>query len=392
MAKSKKIGLDLIRVIAAFAVVVLHSGDDALVPITRNAEILRSYFVFPVPVFLALSFYLSSKSILEKEQFNLAKKLTKLLIPYFFFSAVYLFYDAIEITDLSLLPYLQRVFSPPMQDPIGILLLGGAYVHLYFFPLLIVGTIALHYMGGWLKQQNTIQILGLAGASAFAHHWLRLSGNAFTIQGPNTAFKSLLPAIVDNPLLRILLTSGALLIQCLPYMLIAFFIASKTSKLEQDVERPRDDLSSSRMQSGVKTIWSNRQKLIIGLMCLVLTILLLAFQSTLFPDNRVLRDITLAFLLLIFGLGISHKIDGETFFAKAVVAISQVSFGIYLLHHIYIGLFKKIEVFLPFYNPETITATRIFIFAVSSFVISYITMTLLSQFIRHKRARQCLGL
>ncbi|MEL6352926.1 MAG: hypothetical protein AAFR58_14305, partial [Cyanobacteria bacterium J06627_28] len=81
MAKSKKIGLDLIRVIAAFAVVVLHSGDDALVPITRNAEILRSYFVFPVPVFLALSFYLSSKSILEKEQFNLAKKLTKLLIP-----------------------------------------------------------------------------------------------------------------------------------------------------------------------------------------------------------------------------------------------------------------------------------------------------------------------
>ncbi len=224
LAKSQKIGLDLIRVISTFAVVLLHSGDDALVPITNNADILRSYFVFPVPVFLALSFYLASKSILVRGHLNLSKKLTRLLIPYAFFSGIYLFYDAIEITDLGVLPYLQRVFEPLVADPIGIVFLGEAYVHLYFFPLLIVGTVAMHYLSGWLKQRSAVQIMGLTVASAIAHHWLMISGNAFIIEGPSTAFQSLLPSATNNPFLRLLAAYGALLIRCLPYIFLAFFI------------------------------------------------------------------------------------------------------------------------------------------------------------------------
>ena len=394
LANSQKIGLDLIRVISTFAVVLLHSGDDALVPITNNADILRSYFVFPVPVFLALSFYLASKSILVRGHLNLSKKLTRLLIPYGFFSGIYLFYDAIEITDLRLIPYLQRVFAPLVADPIGIVFLGEAYVHLYFFPLLIVGTVAIHYLSGWLKQRSAVEILGLTIVSAIAYHWLTMSGNAFIIEGPSTAFQSLLPSATTNPFLRLLATYGALLIRCLPYIFLAFFIASKTGNIGQRGNLNTHALAHSlanaqAAQTQAKSAWSKRQKLIISWTCLGMTIFILTFQNALSP---VLRDIILAFLLLIFGLGISHKIKHKTFLARTIITISQGSFGIYLIHHIYLGLFKKIEAFLPFYNEEVITAGRIFTFAVFGFVISFITIKSLSRYIHQKRPRQCLGL
>ncbi|WP_319421880.1 hypothetical protein [Pleurocapsa sp. FMAR1] len=61
---SRFVGIDLCRGLAAFAVILLHSGDETWgIPITEQARQFRYLFYFAVPFFLAASFYFSTKKL-----------------------------------------------------------------------------------------------------------------------------------------------------------------------------------------------------------------------------------------------------------------------------------------------------------------------------------------
>ena len=63
MSKATRlVGIDLCRGLAAFAVILVHSGDETWgLPISSQAIEFRYLFYYAVPFFLAASFYFGTK-------------------------------------------------------------------------------------------------------------------------------------------------------------------------------------------------------------------------------------------------------------------------------------------------------------------------------------------
>ncbi len=61
--KSRLLGIDLCRGLAAFVVVVVHSGDETWgVPVRYWALQFRLLFYFAVPFFLTVSFFFTTQN------------------------------------------------------------------------------------------------------------------------------------------------------------------------------------------------------------------------------------------------------------------------------------------------------------------------------------------
>lgn len=311
-------GLDLVRLIATVAVVLLHSGGGKTVPLTDGAIALRSYATFPVPVFLALSLYLSATRILQKGSLNLAAKLPRLLQPYAFFSAFYLLFYAIQGTGLRPAPYLKRLGELISSDLTGLIFFGQAATPLYFLPLLATGTVAMQLLGQWLlpasalhkKRAVSLFVAGLV--SIVIYQLFVLSGNAFVLAGRNTAFQALVPTLLDRPLLRILLVYTAWLLWCVPYVFAAFFWAL--------VPMP------------VIRQW--------GWLMAIATLIAFAVQPQLAGLDAV-RDMLVAFPAIGSGLWLSSRIDSVSIPSQPLQWLSKFSFGIYLLHPAILYLDRK---------------------------------------------------
>jgi len=87
--------VDILKVAAIFAVVFIHSSF--LIPfvptkfdLSRDGiELLTSGFQFCVPVFILIWAYFAEKSVMKKGSHIVISRFYKLLIPFFFWSAVY---------------------------------------------------------------------------------------------------------------------------------------------------------------------------------------------------------------------------------------------------------------------------------------------------------------
>lgn len=88
---SRAAGIDLCRGLAAFAVILVHSGDENWgVPISDRAIQFRHLFYFAVPFFLAASFYFSTKRTpLKINRAFWQKKIQRIVVPYLFWSLLY---------------------------------------------------------------------------------------------------------------------------------------------------------------------------------------------------------------------------------------------------------------------------------------------------------------
>jgi peptidoglycan/LPS O-acetylase OafA/YrhL len=117
--KQRLSGIDLCRGLAAYAVILVHSGDETWgVPVGQWTTEFRSLFYFAVPFFLATSFYLMTRKVDSKviswEFWNL--RLQRILIPCAIWSVIFLIARSLLFSISHQSERLQQLF----QDPLAI--------------------------------------------------------------------------------------------------------------------------------------------------------------------------------------------------------------------------------------------------------------------------------
>lgn len=312
MRKQRLTGVDLLRGVAVYAVAVLHSGD-AIPATTGWAGKLIEFSAFAVPFFLAASFYFAVDKLYNNGvQTSLKSRLTRLLIPYCFWSIVYLIYKVIKYSIADKTDALVKIF----QDPVNLVFFGGAAFHLYFLPLLFLGTVLLRFANLLVVKQIKPKVLILLFIVSISIYELVLaSGNAFRI-GSGVAFQGLLESawLNENLVLRLLLVGFAWAIRCLPYILLAMLLT-----------HPAIEKKSFLRFDGKST-------LILFIAFLVINI----SGGELLPE--AMREILRGYISLLFSISLS-KILKENHFINN---IGLCSFGIYLIHLMAIETFKII--------------------------------------------------
>ena len=91
---------DILKVLSIFSVVFIHGSS--IVPVSSSnydvsntvISLTTHVFRFCVPVFIFLWAYFTEKSVLKTGKDNSIKRISKLLIPFFFWSSVYFLYTA----------------------------------------------------------------------------------------------------------------------------------------------------------------------------------------------------------------------------------------------------------------------------------------------------------
>ncbi len=164
-------GIDRVRVVAAFAVVVCHAAYSPTTPVFAAAPpearlvegILAQLAVsFPVNAFTLVSFLLlepSARAGTRSWGGLLRRRIVRLAPAYLFWSA---FYAAIRVALGG---------RPSAADALRMLLLGTAAAHLYYVPLLVAITAA-YPAALWLSRRPA---LGVAAALALAFGSARLA-------------------------------------------------------------------------------------------------------------------------------------------------------------------------------------------------------------------------
>lgn len=357
MRKQRLLGIELCRGIAAYAVIVVHSGDETWgVPIEASAIVFRLLFYFAVPFFLALSFYfLLRRAVqqgeLERSNHFWRSRLQRLVLPYtvwtiIFFITRYLAFAADQDMDR-----LQSLTT----DPLAIAFLGEASYHLYFLPLLLSGTALLLFLP-ILRQVNPSRhsLLLLSVASVILYSAIDLSSNGFLL-GQGSAFQSVwnfLSLDIDRyPVLRILSVWVAWTVRCSPYFFISLCLHRYLPFLES-IENP-----------------------------IILAIALLTFVSAnianvFLPDS--LCEVLGAYSLLLTGFVLSN-LSPLTPFRTAIASIGSCSFGIYIIHPFLMVLSKGVLTRIYPKGAESITIYSMVVLSLLCFLGSWLTVYCLSR-------------
>jgi peptidoglycan/LPS O-acetylase OafA/YrhL len=281
--KPRLAGLDLCRGVAAFAVVILHADESMTAQPAGWSEIL-SLASFAVPFFLATSFYLIIQKLTTSHKpIAWQTRLMRLLIPYGFWSVLYL--------GLNILRLMLKHYPDPLHkaltDPFGLVFLGRAGFHLYFIPLLIIGTLIIIAMQPLIRRQSSLLTRGgWVIASILIYQSYRL----FMLDG--TAEISIFGDI---------LALIGYAVRCLPYIAIALLLA------HPDVQ--------PKLFNFTATFTS-------------LTVFVLLNLSSLPLVLQAAYEPLTGFSALVFALSISHQLKGN----RLIAQMGQYSFGIYLMH------------------------------------------------------------
>lgn len=351
--KPRLLGIDLCRGLAAFAVIVVHSGDETWgVPVSYWASQFRTLFYFAVPFFLAVSFFFMTRNVSENIYWKFIKtKCQRILIPYVVWSIFYLCFGAVFFSITHQSDRLNNLW----QDPLAIIFLGGASYHLYFLPLLFSGTLLVPLINSLFSRKHGVKLVAtLFILSMIVNQLIAWSGNSFRLNPP-LAFPSLLNLVHSNQVIyqivRFLLIQFAWMLSCLPYICLAIILNHLILKIP-------------------KYLLNNKS---------LLTLLFVVFAGVnIFRDNfpfNELSTVTVAFSLLLFGILSSSFIRNNNF----IISLGNCSFGIYLIHPI---LKRIITTVLTFTFPQLayqVTITSIMCFSVSTFLLSWLLISILMQ-------------
>jgi peptidoglycan/LPS O-acetylase OafA/YrhL len=351
MQKPRLVGVDLCRGIAAYAVVLLHSGDQSWGYISPLASEFRSLFYFAVPFFLATSFHFSMDKVYTGLTVNYWKqRFQRIIIPYIIWTIFYLFSKILIFTINRQPDKIKDIFL----DPVSIIFFGGASLQLYYLPILIIGTCSLIIAEYLVKRHTRVSVLALLSIiSTLIYNFFIVSGNDFQL-GPNVAFQNIVKFIAPNaneiPLLRIIFVQIAFLIRCLPYLFIAMIFQPLMSKQEY-------------------TKYVNFITL-----CLFVFFIIVCSYGKLFLPIAV-QELFLGYSLLILGIYLSKYIKNN----NLITSLGFCSFGIYLIHTIFINIFqiiigKNLPVLM-----NQITVFSILMFSICSFLLSWIAVYFMSK-------------
>lgn len=346
--KRRLLGIDLCRGLAAFAVIVVHSGDETWrVPVSYWALQFRLFFYFAVPFFLAVSFFFTTQNFSKNIDLQFVKtKFKRILIPYAVWSIFYLVFGTI----FSLLTHQSDRLNELLQDPFSIIFFGGASYHLYFLPLLFSGILLLFLIKNLVKRQNGIIIIAfLSILGIILNEIIALSGNSFRLNPP-VAFTSLLNLIEPNSIgyqiARFFLMQIAWMLKCLPYLCLAIVLNYLLLKVKPSIFKSR------------------------GALLLFFAIFILAntFRAKFIISE--LSPVVIAFSLLLFGICLSSHLTENS----VIKSLGNCSFGIYLIHPI----LKRITTSILSYTipqlASQVTVISMLCFSISAFLVSWLVV------------------
>lgn len=342
------LGIDLCRGIAAYAVILVHSGDATWgLPISSAAENFRLLFYFAVPFFIATSFYLMvNRPKIEISGRFWRSRIERIVIPYIAWTIIYL------SLKLVLFPLSDRgeQIAVIFQDPWGIVFLGGASYHLYFLPLIFTGSF-LVVVANYLNKKHISlpYLLFLLGLSLIGYQIAIWSDNNFQL-GANVAFVSILQLInPDFPgynLVRLILVAIAWLLRCLPYLLASIIYANL--------------IKNQRLRFPGRT----------AILFWLATFIIVNTSGTMLP--LAFREIAISFSLLSLAISLSNYLNNSQF----IINLGKCSFGIYLLHPL---IKSGVEVFLHKFIPtivQSISITSMIVYSGLTFVMSWYVVSL----------------
>ncbi len=355
MKSPKLLGIEFSRGLSAYAVILVHSGDQSWgLPIDNTAIKFRLFFYFAVPFFIATTFYfLTDKPDIIYSKKFWQSKIDRILIPYLVWSTVFLLSRVIVFRLSHKTDRLQQL----LQDPLSIIFFGGASYHLYFLPLLLTGTFLVLLIPLLMKWRiNNWKLIFIAIVSTILYTLLEISGNGFQLKDMSIAFASLSTNfkfdVEKYPLLRFILIETAWIIRCLPYFLIALLL----NKLRLN------------------------QKLFHARTTAILAILFVSSNTlgkTFLPGG--ISELFLAFTLLLLGIAMSGYIINDQI-GNIITNIGACSFGIYLIHPFVMYAVKPI---ISKIAPQLAGSISVFsmliisipCFAISWAIVAYLTKT-----------------
>ena len=341
-------GIDLFRGFAIYAVIILHS-DEGMSFRPVGWEKILEYSGFAVPFFLATSFYLAFYKIYSTQgEYNLKSRLSRLLIPYLFWTGIYLVYKVLKYLVQGEIENINQLFL----DPVGLILFGGAAFQLYFLPLLATGTLLVKPLSFFTqKKSNLFLLISLLVCSLIFYELLLSSGNS-SQDGLGVAFEvwrnSLPVNLKDNQILRIISVFLAWTIRCLPYLFMAMILAAPGM--------------NEKLQ---------KKSLGYTVLLLILFCLVNGWGHAYLPE--ALHEIGRGYLALLLAIAISNYLSGTEWIRN----LSLCSFGIYLIHLLVVESFQIVE--NRVYGGETLrgSSLNLLIFALLSLAVSWIATDLL---------------
>ncbi|MBW4571446.1 MAG: acyltransferase [Tolypothrix carrinoi HA7290-LM1] len=372
--KKRLVGIDLFRGISAYAVALIHAGSLMLysgIPTNNVTAALVEMSRFAVPFFLALSFYFMTKKLYTSNQQHslisiFQSRSERLLVPYFYWSLIYLSIRLVK--SLSASENLSKLF----QDPVLLIFLGGASIHLYFLPLLFTGSFLIVFAEFLVKKRISLTMLFVLFIASIVIYELQIvSGNNFEFfakfgvnclevtNSCSVAFqqftKLIFPSGNNNQILRIGLVVIAWLLKCLPYILLAMII------------------NHPYMRKKVEKLDINQAVIFLIFMAGISALNLMNIEKIIyFPQS--IYEIGTAFCLLLSGIALSTRFSNNRYIENLGIC----SFGIYLIHYIvlmiYVSLMGKIPDELLRISPITIMLTLTSITFVTSWLITSMSM------------------
>jgi peptidoglycan/LPS O-acetylase OafA/YrhL len=352
--KPRLLGIDLCRGVAAYAVILVHSGDETWsIPVDPSAALFRHLFYFAVPFFLATSFYLiTSKANINVSLSFWLSRIERILIPYTLWTLLYLISKAI-IFSLTAQSELIKVL---LQDTLGIIFFGGISYHLYFLPLLFSGYFVL-FLGKYLQDKNIsinrLVVLSLVGIVIY--HLMLVNNNSF-ILGPNIAFPEIIKWFdarkINYGVVRLILVELAWIIRCLPYLFIAMCINYWLAKVSERI------------------IHKN-----IAIVLFLSIFISTTALKTFFPE--ALTEIIMAYSLVLFAIAISKKIKESILIANLGIC----SFGIYLIHPLVKSFVEIIIIRVAPRLTERVSILSMLVYSGLTFAISW---WIVAQLIKHR--------
>jgi fucose 4-O-acetylase-like acetyltransferase len=334
--KQRLIGLDLCRGLAAFAVIVVHSGDENWgVPVAPWADFFRLSFYFAVPFFLFASFYfMVQKPNIGRSVEFWKSRLARLAIPYISWCLIYL---GLRVAMFSLSHKPERI-KQLLEDPLSILFFGKASFHLYFLPLLIVGSFLLLFTSFFANLQAGIKRLLIFGVGSIVINEVII---AYGLEAQlNTTF---------NPFLRVLVMYGIWIFKCLPYFLAAILLNRLIAK-KGDVFLAARPVQVSLFATFLITT-------IFGRLFLPLT----------------LRDLIVATTLFMLGIQVSKHLHQ---YSQLLTQLGTCAFGIYLIHLIPKNVVTALLAKLGWLNQE-VTIASILVISIATFFLSWLAISVM---------------
>ncbi|MBX6314872.1 MAG: acyltransferase [Isosphaeraceae bacterium] len=329
------LGIDLLRGLAAYAVVVIHSFGH----IERTATALaigRFCIGFAVPFFLAAAYAFSIPKILADGGRGLIRtRLRRLVVPYLVWTAIYTALRSVISLERGAW-YLRVLY----YDPLGLLLLGEAAVHLYFVPLLIVGELVaialIGLLGPWARRPVPIALLSIA---AFA----------LSIADPFGALARRPPYLVD-PLIHLTVVLADFVVWSLPYIVVGLCLGQ---------EPVRRRLSHLR--------WPH------GLLLLAMALGLAAAATIRGPVlPHLIQDVVIANALLLSAVAISPYLRPS----RWIDSLGICAFGIYLIHHAVLEVIERATAAVPPLRGAVGDAPRLLASAGLVFAVSWLLVAL----------------